>query len=49
MGTLLLWSLQGEPALHVWLEESFQHFWRAIAIHPNLPNYAAGRGPRLSG
>jgi AcrR family transcriptional regulator len=32
MGTLLLWSLQGEPALEVWLEESFQHFWRAIAI-----------------
>src|ERR1035437_50600 len=49
MGTLLLWSLQGEPSLHVWLEESFQHFWRAIAIHPNLRNSGAGRGPRLSG
>jgi len=32
MGTLLLWSLQGRPALEVWVEESFQHFWRAIAI-----------------
>jgi AcrR family transcriptional regulator len=32
LGTLLLWSLQGEPALDTWLEESFQHFWRAIAI-----------------
>lgn len=32
MGTLLLWSLQGEPALETRLEESFQHFWRAIAI-----------------
>ncbi|MGD0415165.1 MAG: TetR/AcrR family transcriptional regulator [Terriglobales bacterium] len=32
MGTLLLWSLQGQPALETWAEESFQHFWRAIAI-----------------
>ncbi len=32
MGTLLLWSLQGKPALETRLEESFQHFWRAIAI-----------------
>jgi AcrR family transcriptional regulator len=31
MGTLLLWSLEGEPALEAWAEESFQHFWRAIA------------------
>ena len=32
MGTLLLWSLQGKPALETWIEESFQHFWRAIAV-----------------
>ena len=32
MGTLLLWSLHGEPALQTRLEETFQHFWRAIAI-----------------
>ncbi len=32
MGTLLLWSLHGRPALDARLEESFQHFWRAIAI-----------------
>jgi AcrR family transcriptional regulator len=32
MGTLLLWSLQGKPALETWIEESFQYFWRAIAI-----------------
>jgi len=32
MGTLLLWSLQGKPALATRLEESFQHFWRAIAV-----------------
>jgi AcrR family transcriptional regulator len=31
MGTLLLWSLEGKPALKVWAEGSFQHFWRAIA------------------
>jgi AcrR family transcriptional regulator len=32
LGTLLLWSLRGEPALESWIEESFQHFWRAIAV-----------------
>jgi AcrR family transcriptional regulator len=32
LGTLLLWSLEGQPALDVWIEESFQHCWRAIAI-----------------
>ena len=32
LGTLLLWSLHGKPALENWIEESFQHFWRAIAI-----------------
>jgi len=32
MGTLLLWSLHGQPALEAWIEESFQHFWRAIAV-----------------
>jgi hypothetical protein len=37
MGTLLLWSLQGQPALEVWIEESFQHFWRAIAISGKEP------------
>jgi AcrR family transcriptional regulator len=31
MGTVLLWSLHGEPELIAWLEDSFQHFWRAIA------------------
>jgi AcrR family transcriptional regulator len=32
MGTVLLWSLHGEPALEAWLEDSFQHFWRSIAL-----------------
>jgi AcrR family transcriptional regulator len=32
MGTLLLWSLHGGPALETRAEESFQHFWRAIAV-----------------
>ena len=31
MGTLLLWSLQGKPALATRLEDSFQHFWRAVS------------------
>lgn len=30
-GTLLLWSLRGEPRLQTSMETSFQHFWRAIA------------------
>jgi AcrR family transcriptional regulator len=32
IGTLLLWSLRGEPKLQTAIESSFQHFWRAIAI-----------------
>jgi AcrR family transcriptional regulator len=31
MGTFLLWSLHEEPALKIWIEDSFQHFWRSIA------------------
>jgi AcrR family transcriptional regulator len=38
MGTLLLWSLQGQPALEAWIEESFQHFWSAIAISGSEQN-----------
>ncbi len=30
LGTVLLWSLHEKPALEVWIENSFQHFWRAI-------------------
>jgi len=33
LGTLLLWSLRGEPKLQTAVEASFQHFWRAIAVH----------------
>ena len=32
MGTVLFWSLHEKPALNVWMEDSFQHFWRSIAI-----------------
>jgi AcrR family transcriptional regulator len=32
LGTLLLWSLRGEPKLQTAIEASFQHFWRAIAV-----------------
>lgn len=31
LGTVLFWSLHEEPALDVWIEDSFQHFWRGIA------------------
>ena len=31
LGTTLLWSLHGEPKLKTWVENSFRHFWRAIA------------------
>ena len=37
MGTLLLWSLQGQPALEAWIEGSFQHFWRAITTPGQEP------------
>jgi hypothetical protein len=32
MGTVLFWSLHEEPALEEWIENSFQHFWRAVAV-----------------
>ncbi|MDE3188119.1 MAG: TetR/AcrR family transcriptional regulator [Acidobacteriota bacterium] len=32
LGTVLVWSLHGEPELTVWIENSFRHFWRAIAV-----------------
>jgi AcrR family transcriptional regulator len=32
MGTVLFWSLHEEPALNIWMEDSFQHFWRSIAV-----------------
>jgi len=32
LGTMLLWSLHEKPALTVWVEDSFQHFWRALTI-----------------
>lgn len=32
MGTILLWSLDGEPELAVRIESSFRHLWRAIAV-----------------
>jgi hypothetical protein len=31
MGTVLVWSLHEEPSLSVWIEDSFQNFWRSIA------------------
>jgi AcrR family transcriptional regulator len=34
MGSILLWSLHGKPPLARWIEDSFQHFWRAVAT-PN--------------
>ena len=32
MGTVLFWSLHEKPALDVWVEDSFQQFWRGIAV-----------------
>lgn len=31
MGTVLLWSLHGEPPLALHVEDTFEQFWRAIA------------------
>jgi AcrR family transcriptional regulator len=41
MGTVLFWSLHEEPPLSVWMEDSFRHFWRAIAV----PGHESGREP----
>jgi AcrR family transcriptional regulator len=30
MGTVLLWSLHEKPALAAWMENTFEHTWRAI-------------------
>ena len=32
MGTVLIWSLHETPSLGSLIEDSFQHFWRSIAI-----------------
>jgi hypothetical protein len=32
IGTVLLWSLDETPMLKVRIENSFQHYWRAIAL-----------------
>lgn len=32
LGTVLLWSLHEQPELTVWVDKSFHHFWRAIAV-----------------
>jgi len=32
IGTMLLWSLRGEPKLQTAIEASFQHFWRGVAV-----------------
>jgi AcrR family transcriptional regulator len=32
MGTVLFWSLHGEASLEACVEDSFQHFWRAVAV-----------------
>ena len=32
MGTILLWSLRGQPGLQNAVGASFQHFWRAVAV-----------------
>jgi len=32
MGTVLLWSLHEKPALRALIEESFQQFWKSIAV-----------------
>jgi len=33
IGTLLFWSLRGDEKLETRLEESFQHFWRAVTLN----------------
>jgi AcrR family transcriptional regulator len=32
MGTVLFWSLHEAPPLAAWMEDSFQQFWRGVAL-----------------
>ncbi len=32
MGTVLFWSLHETPPLAAWMEDSFQQFWRGVAL-----------------
>lgn len=32
MGTVLIWSLHETPSLGLLIDDSFQHFWRSIAV-----------------
>ena len=32
MGTVLMWSLHENPALDGWIDDSFQNFWRSVAV-----------------
>jgi AcrR family transcriptional regulator len=32
MGTVLFWSLHRERELKAWIEDSFQHLWRSVAV-----------------
>ncbi len=32
MGTVLMWSLHENPALDGWIDDSFQQFWRSVAV-----------------
>lgn len=31
MGTVLTWTLHEQPPLSVWMNQTFEHFWRSIA------------------
>jgi len=37
VGTTLLWSLHGEPSAAKRVEDSFQHFWRAVSSRTREP------------
>ena len=32
LGTVVMWSLKGDPGFKTWVEDSFQHFWRSVAV-----------------
>lgn len=43
MGTILLWSLRGEPELATAMEATYRHFWRAVA--GSAHGRGSGTGP----
>lgn len=32
LGTVLMWSLHETPGIDAWIDDSFKHYWRSVAV-----------------